>query len=185
MPRLRTVAPCLIALACSLASSQEPERYFTVGPVLSFKVLGSEDARRGYFMGVQEARAERRFTLWGNRAQMVREVYVIETMGGGFRQWPETHAYNYGVSLVGRYWTKIIGTRGYWEAGWGLDYINRLTYDVYNRLNSSPVLGFGFRLGEENRGGIIGLRWRHISNAGTAGNNEGENYAQLVIGMRF
>lgn len=182
-------ASILLFLLCScLGVAQGKGRYqrhLIFGPALSFKVLGSEDARRAYFIGAQDSRPDPRLTLWGQEADLVREFTIMESVGGGFRQWPVTHAFNYGFSLIGRYWMRLFGHRLFLEAGWGLDYINRLTYDVYGRINSSPLVGIGFPIGDKEVGHYLSLRWKHISNAGTAGNNEGENYAQLVIGIRF
>ncbi|HXH62183.1 MAG TPA: acyloxyacyl hydrolase [Fimbriimonadaceae bacterium] len=181
---LRALGCVFVLLSTGLvARAQEKNHWaFNVGPANSFKDLGSEDARHGWYFSLQHFAHEPRFKFWGFEADFVKEAYYMHTIGGGFRVWPVTRAHNFGITLAGRFW---LGHGYFMDAGWGLDYINRLTYDVYTRLNSSPVLGFGSIVKSPMGELQVSLRWKHISNAGTAGHNEGENYLVLAVGLRF
>ncbi len=176
----------ILLVVPTLAAASDPEWTAWFGRMHSFKMVGSEDARNGLYFGVEQARPEPRFHFWGYDADLVLEAYYFMSDGGGFRQWPETTAHNYGLSALGRYYLNREGsTRFYVEGGWGLDYINRLTYDLYSRINSSPVIGVGVVFERGDHDILLSFRLKHLSNAGTAGPNEGENYGVLMLGYRF
>ena len=183
---IRILVLMIVSLSASSVAIADDAWLVWLGRAHSFKMLGSEDARRGFYFGLEQSKAEPRFHFWGHDGELVREVYYLKSDGGGFRVWPETTAHNYGVTVAGRFWQKGGSATGlYVEVGWGIDYINRLTYDVYTRINSSPVLGFGVSFEVGGRETLVGLRWKHISNAGSAGPNEGENYFLLLVGVRL
>lgn len=187
MKRLLTLLLALSALPVyTYAQDGEPSWLVTAGPVFSQSWLGSEDRRRGGFFSLQYAKAEPRFSFWGNRAEMAVEGYFIYSRGGGHRGWPVTRSYQYGLMLIGRYWQgQSGGVRTYFEGGWGPNYSNRLDFDIDQRLNSAPMLGVGLTVPFNGRELQFGFRWLHVSNGGTNGDNEGHNFLMLTAGLRF
>ena len=187
MTRLLTVLLALSTFpSLTFAQSGEPSWLITGGPVFSQSWLGSEDRRKGGFFSVQYAKREPRISYSGNEGEMAIEGYFLYSRGGGHRGWPVTRTFEYGLLLIGRYWHgELGGIRTYYEGGWGLDYSNRLPFDLDQRLNSAPMLGVGIAMPFNGREIQIGFRWLHVSNAGTNGSNEGHNYLMATVGLRF
>lgn len=149
----------------------------------SWFLMGTEDFRQGGGVAVQRVRPEPRLTYKGSRGELVWELNVASTVGGDKFEWPGDTTTAVGAVALARWpvrWSR--GVFGYVEAGWGLQYANAVTIDLPSRLNSTPTLGFGFDLGAQVR---VGVRCMHISNAGTRGNNPGQNQLFLMLGYRF
>lgn len=53
------------------------------------------------------------------------------------------------------------------------------------RFNSTPALGVGMVVPIGGTDVQFGVRWKHISNGGTKGDNKGENYFLFLVGLRF
>ena len=187
MTRLLTLLIALCTLpGYTFAQRGEPSWLISSGPDFSQSWLGSEDRRRGGFFSVQYAKPEPRFCLWGTEGEMAIEGYFLYSRGGGHRGWPVTRSFEYGLLLIGRYWQgQSGGVRTYYEGGWGLDYSNRIPFDLDQRLNSAPMLGVGIATPFNGREIQIGFRWLHVSNGCTNGNNEGHNYLLATVGLRF
>ncbi|HRF60736.1 MAG TPA: acyloxyacyl hydrolase [Fimbriimonadaceae bacterium] len=149
----------------------------------SWFLLGSEDFRQGGGLAIQRIRREPHLTYKGSRGELVWELNAATTVGGDKFEWPGDTTTSIGALALARWpvrWAR--GVFGYVEAGWGLQYASALTIDLPSRLNSTPTLGFGFDLGERLR---LGVRYLHISNAGTVGNNPGQNQLFVMVGYRF
>lgn len=188
MPRLSTLIAFFFVLPCisSARQEREPSWLLTAGPVYSQKWLGSEDKRKGGFFSLQYAKPEPRFTYWGNEGELALEGYFIYSTGGGHASWPITRSHQYGLMVIGRFWQRDRGRyRTFYEAGWGLMYANRIDFDLDQRINSTPMLGIGVVIPYQDKEIQIGFRWLHVSNGGTNGDNEGQNYLMGTVGLRF
>ncbi len=149
-------------------------------------VLGSEDVRRGGTYAIGIARPEKRFTYKGSEAQIVWSGYYMFTKGAGFEGVAVDHMHSYGFNVGARYWNHFWkGGNTFVDMGWGLAYNNKSTRDLDTRLVSTPYLGIGaaFEIGSVPV--ISGIRWFHMSNGGTKGNNQGSNQIQYWVGVRF
>jgi hypothetical protein len=75
------------------------------------------------------------------------------------------------------------------ELGVGLQYADKRSHDLPSKLNSTPSLGIGVHYRVLNQPWTAGLRWFHISNAGTLGKakhlNRGQNQLLFSIGTEF
>jgi hypothetical protein len=152
------------------------------GPAFGQDVLGSEDTRRGGFYGVTYSRHEPRFRFRGTEAAVVYGAYYMFTKGGGFEDIPVNKMHSFGATVGARYplpW--ISGGRLFADLGWGLAYNSIRTRDLDSRLNSTPYVGVGYAFEQ----GTLTLRWFHMSNGGSNGNNQGLNQAVVLFGMRI
>lgn len=77
------------------------------------------------------------------------------------------------------------GVRFYSEVGWGLLVTNRISTDINNALNSTPVVGVGVVIPSRGDELFLGVRFTHISNAGTNLPNKGQNQVVLTLGWRW
>jgi hypothetical protein len=181
---------CIVVLAAlaafGTAHAQEPKWRASAGALYGQDWLGSEDTRRGGYYALSYSRPEPRIHFWGYDGELDIEGYYMFTKGGSdFIAGPNS-SHHYGVLVIGRYYQHYTrATRAFVEAGWGLQFTNRLTHDIDTRVNSTPMVGVGLisPLGGEEV--MFSLRYFHISNAGTAGGNEGLNFFQLSVGLRF
>lgn len=73
----------------------------------------------------------------------------------------------------------------YFELGSGLVYTDHLVHDLTTRFNFGSFAGVGMYLHWMQGYPRIGVRFIHISNAGTGGSNGGANILQGVIGVRI
>jgi hypothetical protein len=124
--------------------------------------------------------------FWGYKAEIDYEGYYMVTKGGADFMAGPNISHHYGVMVIGRYFERYSkSARAYVEGGWGLQYTNRLTHDIDSLWNSTPMIGTGFIVPVDGDELIFSLRYFHISNAGTAGDNEGLNFFQFQVGYRF
>jgi hypothetical protein len=77
------------------------------------------------------------------------------------------------------------GNGVYADIGFGVQFVDRVTFDLQSTINTTPMLGFGgvFRAGKEEV--LIGLRWLHVSNGGRVKPNRGDNILFFTFGIRF
>ncbi len=179
----------LFVLSALAQPAQEPlnEHYqaLGLGVLWSLPVLGSQDERAGFVISYQATRPEKRLTLFNRSLKLSLETHLSYTYGGGWRLQPRDQSLSLGVLAMGRYENIGPSRRGFYvEAGWGLHYSSRRTWDLNTLLNSTPTFGVGvlfpYRVSSV---GSIGLRLMHISNAGTVGSNQGQN--QLIVFSTF
>ncbi len=108
------------------------------------------------------------------------------TKGGAHYIAGANSSHHYGILAVARYFQRTSAlTRGFVEVGWGLQFTNRLTHDIDSRINSTPMAGAGYVLPNGPQDLVFTARYIHLSNAGTAGGNEGLNFFMLSLGVRF
>jgi hypothetical protein len=67
----------------------------------------------------------------------------------------------------------------------GIQYNNRPSVDLSGLWMSTPTLGIGYVIPWMDDAVVASVRWMHISNAGTSGNNQGQNQLQFMLSYRF
>ncbi len=195
---LAAAALSVAAFALTGPTDSAPESYTNVdradqtywllwaGPTFGQPILGSEDTRRGGIYGIEYAKPEPKLRWRSHRAQIVYDAYYQYTKGQGFDGLPVNHSHSYGGIVLARYWRRCDGgLPTYLELGLGYQYANIRTQDLDSNWNTTPVIGVG--VAAPIRGGEIffGCRFFHVSNAGTCGNNQGQNQLHFTAGIRF
>lgn len=188
----RSVFVLGILVLCSAGFGQSTEwskgsyRFAWTAAGFGQDVLGSEDVRRGGTYAIGKAYPEKRFTYKGHEAQIVWSAYYMFTKGAGFENVPVDRMHSYGFNVGARYWNHFWkGGNTFYDMGWGFAYNNKSTRDLDTRLVSTPYFGVGagFEIGDVPV--LAGIRWFHMSNGGTKGNNQGSNQIQYWVGVRF
>lgn len=151
----------------------------------SWFLLGSEDFRRGYGIAVQRVTPGIKMFRRADRTSLVWEANFTRTDGGNKFEYGPDHTLAVGALALLRFESKPSGARAYFEAGWGFQWASEETIDLPSRWNSTPTLGVGFVLPSHDDELYVGLRFMHISNAGTKGNNPGQNQVFLMLGWKF
>lgn len=152
----------------------------------SWFILGSEDFRRGGGLAIQWIRPEPRFTFRRNRGSLVLEANYTRTEGGDKFEFDADRTHAVGLAALARYeFRSERGPHLYVEGGWGVQWADRITIDLPSQFNSTPILGAGFIIPSGRTEVYIGGRWIHVSNAGTKGNNPGQNQLFFMVGVRF
>ena len=157
---------------------------WSVAPFTSIIILGSRDARAGIYFSYQTQRPEKRFTVLGHRLDLGLEYGIAYSYGGGWDNRPHDQTVSYSILTLAKY--ENLGPSGkgiYYEVGFGLNYASKVTFDLDSNFNSTPTFGFGWVSGKQSGVRSIGLRYYHISNAGTNRPNQGQN--QLMILTSF
>lgn len=149
-------------------------------------LLGSEDPRRGGGAAVQYVLPWSRLRFKDVQGLLCWEAYYTKTWGGDNDQAPVDINHAYGLMATARYERPLYGNyKFYAEMGWGFQYVNRKSIDLSSNINSTPTIGLGliFPVGKDQL--YVGWRWQHSSDAGTSGNNQGQNQFQLRVGWKF
>lgn len=163
-----------------------PSTYLNIFGGQSMTILGSEDRRTGFGLGIGFGRPEPQFRIRGIRSQLVCEAYYDHTSSRGASGFGPNQADSFGLLAYGLWrWPKKRGLGLYATAGWGLQYTNRTSVDLDSKINSTPMLGLGVSWDTGGGEGSIGLRFVHISNAGFVGRNQGQNQLYVVYSWRF
>lgn len=152
----------------------------------SWFFFGSEDFRTGGGFGIQYAKPEPKFRFKRKQAQLVWELYTLHTAGGNKFQFPPDCTNALGFLAHARYEVRPKkGIGSYLDLGFGVQAASQSTLDLPSRVNTTPTIAGGliFPLGSGDI--YLGFRLMHISNAGTKGNNPGQNQIRLAIGYRF
>lgn len=193
MKRLPALALILVG-AVSHAQEPDPRQvgvsrsgwYAGSGPSLGQDIIGSEEIRRGTILFVGYRRPEKRFELWGRPGELRMEGYYMYTRGAGFFGLITDQMHSFGALASARWrfkWrTEIVP---YLELGWGLVYNNQKTFDLNSRLNSTPVAAVGVEFPFFGSEAGFGVRFYHVSNAGTVGSNQGSNNFQFLFSINF
>lgn len=182
--RSLALTAALILPFCSLAQDFGRPTYFISGGK-SLQVLGSQDIRNGYGLHVQWSKPEKRFSFRQNRANMVLETYYMHSTGGRPNRTDDIQT-NLGLLVMGRFEQGQPGEqRWYWETGWGLQYISRLGPDINLHINSTPTIGAGLIIPRGKQEFFVGARYLHISNGGFRRPNQGQNWIQMMLGVKF
>ena len=173
----------LLVAGTAMGQTKDPWRFtLKAGPSFGQPWIGSEETRRGGYYAVSALRPEKRLTFRGWRADLGLEAYYMFTKGGTVWGTPGRRMHSYGVLAFGRYrWGGGDGWRPYLDLGWGLVYNSVKTKDLDSRLGSTPFVGVGAESGHFD----LQARFFHISNGGLAGENQGSNAIQVLVGYRF
>lgn len=148
--------------------------------------LGDTDLRRTYFAGVYLAKPEPHLRFARKRAHLVEELYYQRSSSKGPIPYnPANKVDAIGALALARYEWVVGGTRLYGDVGIGVQYSSQRTYDLPSRLSSTPTFDLGVFIPAGKQELTLGLRFMHISNAGTAGSNGGQNQLFLDLGVRF
>jgi hypothetical protein len=152
----------------------------------SAKVLGSEDIRSGAGLSYSSARVEPRFKCAGVRAQLVYEGYVDYTDTAGVIR-PRVSSEAAGALAYARWWGRPfkVGPAFYADFGWGLQAATRPTFDLPSDFNSTPMVDIGTAVPAGREQVLLGVRFLHISNAGLATPNRGQDELFLMAGVQW
>jgi len=161
-------------------------RWYAAGHVgQSFRILGSEDIRKGWCVGAVYAKPEPRFSNSWESGDLAFALYFTDTestkhpvkgdrsQGFGFIAMMHVH----------RMWTESWGY--YYSVGWGLQYADTTSIDLDSQLNSSPVFGAGIVCFWGKQELRFGFDFLHLSNAGLQGSNQGQNQLYFSVGLRL
>lgn len=114
------------------------------------------------------------------------EAYYDYTKSPGVRSTPRNSSQAWGLLAMARYkWTQPDAPTSFIDIGWGVQVANRTTRDLESKINSTPVLDFGVVLGRGHEAAIVAARFLHVSNAGTVGDNRGQNQLYLLVQIPF
>ncbi len=152
----------------------------------SLTILGSEEERRGYTLGLQYEVPKTRIRAFGHNAQLVLEGYYGNNSRGVLDLEPPSRLVSAGFLAFYRFRKHLDGDTAYlFDIGWGLTYGNAKTRDLDSRLNSTPTLSLWISHGPKHREFMYGLRYMHLSNAGLVGHNQGQNQLYFTFGIRL
>ena len=143
--------------------------------------LGSEDPRWFHSAGLAYGKREPRLRFGRHRGDLFLEGYYERSGGHGASQTLPNKTDGYGVMAYGRY---RLG-KFFVDIGWGLHYVDQRTVDLSTRLLSTPMTSLGYIVHSGSQEFLVGLRYLHLSNAGTDGNNQGANQLGFFAAMRF
>jgi lipid A 3-O-deacylase len=179
-----TLTCALFAMAAGHALADHQILWITGSK--TWAILGSQDIRNGLSVHFQKVKPDKRLSFRQNRAEFVWEGYVQRSWGGRPGRGKNTQS-NIGILALGRYEQGLPGTaRSYWEAGWGLEWVDKDTQDLDSPINSAPTLGAGYIFPQGGKSELyLGFRYHHVSNGGTKRPNQGQNWIQLMLGVRF
>lgn len=161
--------------------------FFIVGGLgRSLAILGSEELRYGYTLGLQYEVPKTKLRILGHNAKLVLEGYYGNNSRGVLDLEPPSRLINAGILAFYRFRKYLDGQTDYIiDIGWGLAYGSQRTRDLDSRLNSTPSVSLWISHGPRDREVMYGLRFMHISNAGTVGHNQGQNQVYFAFGFRL
>lgn len=180
-----------LGLACLAAVSAgqdltKTERSWYLGGGIAYSphILGSGDVRHGYYFSVAYGQPEKRLQFRKLPCQLIWQAYVLPSFGDTINNVPGFRSISYGALAIARYrWPRKNGWGFYFDLGFGLDYVNRVSRDVDSHFNTTPYGGFGLATLYDRGELFIGAHFLHISNAGTNYSNRGQN--QITIGIEY
>ncbi len=178
-----------LSLCCSSAIAQNfnpPTWSADVSYGTSIITLGTNEYRRGSTFGFELAWPARlaKFAKW-------KQVQIDEVAGAKVIL---TDVYGRDGSNFLAGWLsfgmRLTYSNGeeyspYMEFGSGVFLADQLTGDISTRANFASFAGAGMYLHTIEGSPRIGIRWIHISNAGTGGSNGGVNLLQATLGMKL
>lgn len=149
-------------------------------------ILGSNEIRSGGGITFGYGRPDPKLRIWSIPAQNCLELSVDSTHGrGSYESTPNDRV---GVNLLeyARYRFRTRHGVGFFtDLGFGF-YFTKESFDIPSPVSFTPTAGIGVAIRNGRASElIIGLRFRHISNAGIRGTNNGQNGFWLTVGERF
>ena len=165
------------------AAGRLRSRTFEMSFAHSAHFLGTQEIRLGFHVGLEWGRPSRWLTFRGRPDILSQEVAGIQLMRS-------IHGAS-GVDVlaveVGGRWIGAGNAlkNAYAEAGTGITIGDGTTIDLDARFNVMSYVGFGGYLTPRPASPRLGIRYVHLSNAGTNRPNYGLNLFQLTYGTRF
>ena len=161
--------------------------YLTLMGGQTQKILGSSEIRINGGLDLGYGRFDPRLKLGTIPAEFVIEAYTYRTELQSAPAASPGQTSNYGALAVTRYrWPmEKAGNGMYVDLGFGVQFVNRPTFNLQSNLNTTPMVGIGgvFRSGKHEI--LLGLRLLHVSNGGRVKPNRGDNILFLTFTVRF
>lgn len=182
------LALTLAAAFCGVGAGG-PSPYFEVhlfGGQTLVPFLGDTDKRTNYGAGLVYSKPEPRLKYKTYAGELMQEAYYEHSHSPNqFQAGPST-TQAVGYLAGARYeWAHRGSVSTYLDLGLGLQVQNKSSDDVPSLVNSTPFVDFGLLFPDSRNPVSVGLRWLHISNARTKGQDAGQNQFFLDLGMRF
>lgn len=181
-------AAVLVAIGRSSFAQQSGDRpawYITLYGGESAKILGSQDVRTNYGLGVSYSRPERHFKWRHGPADLVLEGYYEHSIGDPAEG--RTNRYSDAIGFIGYARFRFVKRDYslYFDIGEGVQIADVESHDLDTKVNSSPMIGGGIAIRQGSRETLIGVRILHLSNAGLRGSNRGQNQLLFTVSVRF
>jgi hypothetical protein len=169
-------------MAC-MASAQKGRWLISTFAGQSVIVFGSSDPRVASGGGVTYSFGDQSKLRSGpHTGELIGELYYDYSKSNGVKEFPANSSSAFGLLLMSRYrWKGADAPSLFFDIGWGVQSLSRTSHDLESKINSTPVIDFGFIVGPDHERGFVGARFMHISNAHTVGNNQGQNQFFLLI----
>lgn len=185
--RLKIIGIALVALLASFASAQKSRWYISGFSGQSVIVFGSSDPRTssGFGLGYKFGNAAR--LRWGkHHGDLMGELYYNYSKSTGVKEFPANTSSAFGVLAYARYyWRPKDAPNSFFDLGWSVQVLSQPSHDLESKINSSPFFDFGIIVGKEHDRAFVGARFMHVSNAGTVGNNQGQNQIFFLVQIPF
>lgn len=161
-------------------------RYVTLFYGSSKLVLGSEDPRAGGGIRLGYGRLDPALNIGNFKGELVWEGYFLQTSSDGVNGDPPNITVAYGLLASALYRWKLGPDAGFFTSiGFGIQYVDITTSDLPLNLNTTPALGAGLILRQNDLEYHLGIQWLHVSNGGRKPPNPGQNYIVFSLGVRF
>jgi hypothetical protein len=175
----------LIPAACLAQSYDRPAWYLTFYGGSSARILGTQDIRTNYGVGISYSRPERHFKWRHGPANLVLEGYYEHSIGEPAEGRSSTFTESVGFIGYARFRFIKRDYALYFDIGEGINFSNLESPDLDTKINSSPMIGGGVAIRQGSRETLLGVRILHLSNAGLRGSNRGQNQILFTVSVRF
>lgn len=183
----RWIALFLAGSLAASAAAQESRWFLSAFSGQSIIAFGSADPRMANGAGIAYSFGKKNWLRKGARhGELIVEIYYDLSKSHGVQRRPPNTTSAWGVLAYSRYrWASLRTPTVFLDIGWGLQDASAATRDLSSRLNSTPMIDFGFILGPDRDRAFVGARLMHISNAGTVPNNRGQNQIFVFVQVPF
>ena len=148
-------------------------------------MLGSNEKRTGFGFTFQYGENFPSLRFRKYPGELVVEMSFDYSHGGGFKTYGANDRFGFSILPMARWRGRPKDGRSLFiDLGLGL-YFSDPTVDINSFISTQPTLdaGIDFKSGEHEW--LIGLRLRHVSNGGTKGPNDGQNFIALFVNYRL
>lgn len=161
-----------------------PARWVSFFGGNSFRVFASQDVRTNYGFGIAWSKPEPHFKWRHGPAELVFETYYEHSNGKNFGlRGTSTEAL--GAIWYARFRFPSRSLNLFLDIGEGAQLSTSESFDLGTRLNSSPMIGFGFTIRQGSQETLVGLRLLHLSNANLNSENRGQNQVLFYTSVKF
>jgi len=181
--RFKLVFVALAACVFAVASAQKSRFYLSGFSGQSVIIFGSSDPRMVGGGGLGYTFGNRARLRWGkHHGELNMEAYYDFSKSNGVKEFPANTSSAYGLLAYSRYfWRPKDAPNSFLDIGWGVQFLSQTSHDLESKINSTPFIDFGFVMGKDHPRAYVGARFLHISNAGTVGNNQGQNQIYFLM----